>query len=70
MLSYAFEPGQPIRDHIFLHNAAISTAPGRKDVHVDSNTATFHIKCLSTEDFESWMAAFRLHTILFARAFM
>ncbi|KAJ3510724.1 hypothetical protein NLJ89_g4514 [Agrocybe chaxingu] len=59
LLSYAFEPGQPIRDQVYLHNAAISTSPGRKDIHVDSNIATFHIKCLSTEDFNSWMAAFR-----------
>ncbi|KAF9569769.1 hypothetical protein CPC08DRAFT_701646 [Agrocybe pediades] len=59
LLSYSFEPGQPIRDQIHLQNAAISTSPGRKDVHIDSNTATFHIKCLSTEDFNQWMAAIR-----------
>lgn len=59
LLSYAFEPGQPVRDQIFLNNAAISTSPGRKDIHIDSNTATFHIKCLSTEDFNNWMTAFR-----------
>ncbi|THU91620.1 oxysterol binding protein [Dendrothele bispora CBS 962.96] len=58
-LSYSFEPGQPIRDQIFLPNAAISTATGRKDIHIDSNNATFHIKCLSTEDFNLWMVAFR-----------
>lgn len=59
MLSYSFEPGQPARDHILLPQAAISTAPGRKDIHIDSTNATFHIKCLSTEDFFKWMAAFR-----------
>jgi hypothetical protein len=59
LLSYSFEPGQPIRDQISLHHAAISTAPGRKDIHIDSNIATFHIKCLSTEDFNKWMMAFR-----------
>ncbi|KAF9480033.1 oxysterol binding protein [Pholiota conissans] len=59
LLSYAFEPGQPIRDQIHLNRAAISTAPGRKDIHIDSNTATFHIKCLSTDDFNDWMSAFR-----------
>lgn len=58
-LAYAFEPGQPIRDDISLQHAAISTAPGRKDIHIDSNAATFHIKCLSSEDFEIWMKAFR-----------
>lgn len=59
ILSYAFEPGQPIRDQVSLHHAAISTAPGRKDIHIDSNNATFHLKCLSTEDFDHWMAALR-----------
>ncbi|RPD81820.1 hypothetical protein L226DRAFT_528057 [Lentinus tigrinus ALCF2SS1-7] len=59
VLSYSFEPGQPARDEVLLSQAAISTAPGRKDIHVDSNTATFHIKCLSTGDFDMWMGAFR-----------
>ncbi|KAI0757178.1 Oxysterol-binding protein-domain-containing protein [Daedaleopsis nitida] len=59
LLSYSFEPGQPPRDHVLLSQAAISTAPGRKDIHIDSNTATFHIKCLSSGDFDMWMGAFR-----------
>ena len=59
LLSYSFEPGQPARDQVLLGQAAISTAPGRKDIHVDSNTATFHIKCLSMQDFDMWMGAFR-----------
>ncbi|KAG7450300.1 uncharacterized protein BT62DRAFT_943202 [Guyanagaster necrorhizus] len=63
LLSYSFEPGQPTRDQISLHHAAISTAPGRKDIHLDSNTATFHIKCLNTDDFNQWMAAFRIFVV-------
>ncbi|KAJ3750118.1 oxysterol binding protein [Lentinula detonsa] len=59
ILCYSFEPGQPIRDQIHLPNAAISTASGRKDIHVDSDRATFHLKCLSTEDFTQWMGTFR-----------
>ncbi|CAL1696578.1 unnamed protein product [Somion occarium] len=59
LLSYSFEPGEPVRDHIHLSHAAISSAPGRKDIHIDSNNATFHIKCLSSEDFSMWMTAFR-----------
>ena len=59
VLSYSFEPGQPARDQILLPQAAISTAPGRKDIHIDSPNATFHIKCLSSEDFTRWMSAFR-----------
>lgn len=59
ILAYSFEPGQPIRDQVDLGHAAISSVPGRKDIHIDSNNATFHIKCLSAEDFEMWMGAFR-----------
>ncbi|KAJ7139866.1 Oxysterol-binding protein-domain-containing protein [Mycena epipterygia] len=58
ILTYAFDRGQPVRDQVSLHHSAISTAPGRKDIHIDSNT-TFHIKCLSADDFDQWMTAFR-----------
>jgi len=59
LLSYSFEPGKPSRDEIFLPRAAISTTPGHKDIHIDSDAATFHIKCLTTDDFNKWMTAFR-----------
>ncbi|EIM83378.1 uncharacterized protein STEHIDRAFT_123815 [Stereum hirsutum FP-91666 SS1] len=59
LLSYSFEPGKPSRDQIALPQAAISTARGQKDIHIDSNNATFHIKCLNMEDFDGWMASFR-----------
>jgi hypothetical protein len=59
ILVYSFAPNHPIRDQVALLDAAISTTPGRKDIHIDSNTATFHIKCLSGDDFTMWMAALR-----------
>ena len=59
LLSYAFEPGKPIRDQIQLQFATISTSRNTKDIHVDSGKATFHIKCLDTADFDKWNAAFR-----------
>jgi oxysterol-binding protein-related protein 3/6/7 len=59
LLSYSLHRGEPPRDQICLTQAAIATAPGRKDIHIDSSTATFHIKCLSGEDFDKWMLAFR-----------
>ncbi|KIJ21564.1 hypothetical protein PAXINDRAFT_165033 [Paxillus involutus ATCC 200175] len=59
ILSYSIDPKHPIRDQISLPHAALSTVVGRKDIHIDSSNATFHIKCLSTEDFNTWMAAFR-----------
>ncbi|EKM60912.1 uncharacterized protein PHACADRAFT_84847 [Phanerochaete carnosa HHB-10118-sp] len=61
VLSYSFHPGEPPRDQLLLTQAAIATAPGRKDIHIDSRTATFHIKCLSDEDFNKWMSAFRTY---------
>lgn len=59
VLSYAFGPGEPVRDQISLGQAAISNDPSRKEVHVDSSNATFHIRCLNTSDFEGWMSALR-----------
>lgn len=59
LLVYSFEPGQPVRDQVSLYHAAVATVAGRKDIHVDSNNATFHIKCLSAQDFDMWMASFR-----------
>ncbi|EGN95002.1 hypothetical protein SERLA73DRAFT_113704 [Serpula lacrymans var. lacrymans S7.3] len=59
ILSYSIDPKRPTRDQIFLPQAAISTAAGRRDIHIDSSNATFHIKCLSMEDFSAWMTAFR-----------
>ncbi|KAF9243928.1 hypothetical protein BU15DRAFT_86344 [Melanogaster broomeanus] len=35
-----------------------SVDPKHPDIHLDSSNATFHIKCLSVEDFDTWMAAF------------
>lgn len=58
-LSYSIHPKRPIRDQIFLPHAALSTAAGRKDIHVDSSNATFHIKCLTINDFNTWLTAMR-----------
>ncbi|KAG2155379.1 Oxysterol-binding protein-domain-containing protein [Suillus clintonianus] len=58
-LSYSIDPKRPIRDKIFLPHAALSTAVGRKDIHVDSSNATFHIKCLTADDFNTWLTAIR-----------
>ncbi|OAX32717.1 hypothetical protein K503DRAFT_776361 [Rhizopogon vinicolor AM-OR11-026] len=56
-LSPSVDPKRPIRDQIFLPHAALSTAVGRKDINVDSSNATFHIKCLTTNDFNAWLTA-------------
>ncbi|KAG1866271.1 Oxysterol-binding protein-domain-containing protein [Suillus tomentosus] len=58
-LSYSIDPKRPIRDQIFLPHAALSTAVGRKDIHIDSSNATFHIKCLTADDFNKWLTAIR-----------
>ena len=38
---------------------AQSQTPARKEIHIDSGNATFHIRCLNTPDFEGWMSALR-----------
>jgi oxysterol-binding protein-related protein 3/6/7 len=42
-----------------MSQAAISSASRSKDIHIDTDKATFHIKCFNTEDFDAWMTAFR-----------
>ena len=59
LLAYSYHPEKAIRDQIFLPTAAISSTPGRKDIHVDSDRVTFHLKCLTQPDFDQWMTALR-----------
>jgi len=63
LLSYSFGPGKPVRDELSMSQAAISSASRSKDIHIDTDKATFHIKCFNTEDFDAWMTAFRTFTI-------
>lgn len=63
LLSYSFGPGKPIRDELSMSQAAISSARRSKDIHIDTDKATFHIKCFNTEEFDAWMTAFRTFTI-------
>jgi oxysterol-binding protein-related protein 3/6/7 len=59
LLSYSFGPGKPVRDELSMSQAAISSARRSKDIHIDTDTATFHIKCFNAEEFDAWMTAFR-----------
>lgn len=59
LLSYSFGPGKPVRDELSMSQAAISSSLRSKDINIDTDKATFHLKCFNTEDFHAWMAAFR-----------
>ncbi|TFK57419.1 hypothetical protein OE88DRAFT_1651128 [Heliocybe sulcata] len=59
LLCYSFEPGKPVRDQIALQTAAISSTTGRNYITIDSSRTTFHLKCLTTDDWNRWMTAFR-----------
>jgi hypothetical protein len=59
ILSYSLGHKQPARDQVDLLEAAITTATSRKDIHIDSATALFHLKCLTSDDFSVWMSALR-----------
>lgn len=63
ILAYSFEPGSQVRDQISLPGAAISSSAKHRDIHVDSSRVTFHIKCLSSQDFEIWMGALRYRSL-------
>ncbi|KAG9044126.1 hypothetical protein FS837_008740 [Tulasnella sp. UAMH 9824] len=61
VISYSFEPGAPIRDQIPLKLASISSSANDKSraIHIDSATATFHLKALGPTDYALWMSALR-----------
>ncbi|KIO33601.1 hypothetical protein M407DRAFT_231739 [Tulasnella calospora MUT 4182] len=59
VISYSFEPGAPIRDEITLKLASITSSSNDKAIHIDSATATFHLKALGPTDYALWMSALR-----------
>jgi len=58
-LSYSLQPGQPIRDQILLHNAALSSSPSNRYIHVDTERSTFHMRGMTQAAYENWMTALR-----------
>lgn len=59
-LSYSLQPGQTIRDQLPLHNAALSSSPSNRYIHVDTERGTFHMRGMTQAAYESWMTALRL----------
>ncbi|KAG8976822.1 hypothetical protein FRC05_003172 [Tulasnella sp. 425] len=66
VISYSFEPGAPIRDQIALKLASITSSSNDKSraIHIDSATATFHLKALGPTDYALWMSALRRFCIV------
>ena len=58
-LSYSLNRGQEYRDQILLNNAAFSSSPTNRSIHVDSGTATFHLRALNETDYQNWMCSLR-----------
>ncbi|KAG8754479.1 hypothetical protein FRC14_005023 [Serendipita sp. 396] len=58
--SYSLHPGdEKIRDQILLINAAFSSSPANRSIHVDSGQATFHLRTFTQEDYDKWMESLR-----------
>lgn len=53
------QQGEEIRDQLYLSNAAFSSSPSNRSIHVDSGTATFHLRALTEVDYQKWMDALR-----------
>lgn len=58
-LSYSVDRGEESRDQISLNNAAFSSSPTNRSIHVDSGTATFHLRAMSESDYHAWMSSLR-----------
>lgn len=59
ILAYSIRQGDHVRDEMPLSNAAFSSSPANRSIHVDSGTATFHLRALTQSDYEQWMSALR-----------
>ncbi|KAF8326035.1 uncharacterized protein EI90DRAFT_3071251 [Cantharellus anzutake] len=58
-LSYAAQPNGIVRDHLVLRLATISSSERSNELHIDSGTSTFHLRCLERSDYDMWLSAFR-----------
>jgi len=54
LLNYYASRNSPSRGSIDVKRSAISRSPNRRIITIDSSEVTFHLKALSSEDFDLW----------------
>ncbi|CAG8603156.1 9300_t:CDS:2, partial [Paraglomus brasilianum] len=64
ILSYYQHPYGPCRGTIYIVLSTVSSNRAFRSIHMDSGTATYHLKTLTNEDFDKWMAIIRKYVNL------
>ncbi|CAG8484674.1 3190_t:CDS:2 [Paraglomus occultum] len=64
ILSYYQHPYSPCRGTIYIVLSTVSSNRAFRSIHMDSGTATYHLKTLTNEDFDKWMAVIRKYVNL------
>ncbi|KAI9260365.1 Oxysterol-binding protein-domain-containing protein [Helicostylum pulchrum] len=59
VLSYSFRKDSVKRGSIQTLFATVSVSPKQRIIHLDSGTTTFHLRALSTEQFDQWLEGIR-----------
>jgi hypothetical protein len=66
VLSYSFNPNSPIRDEMAVPTAFVSANQRSRTIHLDSGKTVYHVKALSTQDFNAWTACIKrfIHAVV------
>ncbi|CAG8694440.1 15641_t:CDS:2, partial [Gigaspora rosea] len=59
VLSYYQHPHSPCRGKIHIVLSTVASNQSYRTIHLDSGTATYHLKALSNDDFDAWMTVIR-----------
>lgn len=66
MLSYSFNPTSPVRDEMVVPTAFVSANQRSRTIHLDSGKTVYHVKALSTQEFNAWTACIKrfIHAVV------
>jgi len=66
VLSYSFNPTSPIRDELLVPTSFVSANARHRTLHIDSGKTVYHVKALSTTEFNLWTACIKrfIHAVV------
>ncbi|CAG8706985.1 15842_t:CDS:2 [Dentiscutata erythropus] len=59
VLSYYQHPHSPCRGKIHIVLSTVASNQSYRSIHLDSGTATYHLKALTNDEFDAWMTVIR-----------
>ncbi|CAG8780833.1 12283_t:CDS:2, partial [Cetraspora pellucida] len=64
VLSYYQHPHSPCRGKIHIVLSTVASSQSHRSIHLDSGTATYHLRALTNEEFDAWMTVIRKYVNL------